>query len=99
LLEIEVAVRRVAPDTREFEPFLPDERLDLPTCLDAFTMGSAFVNRLEHATGSLEVGKRADLAVLDGNPFEPDAGFVGDRRVLATLVDGESVFFDDSVDW
>lgn len=99
LLEIEVAVRRVAPDTREVEPFLPDERLDLPACLDAFTMGSAFVNRLEHATGSLEVGKRADLAVLDGNPFEPDGGFVGDRRVLATLVDGESVFFDDSVDW
>lgn len=99
LLEIEVAVRRVAPDTRDLEPFLPDQRLDLPACLDAFTIGSAFVNRLDHVTGSLEIGKQADLVVLDGNPFEPDAGFVGDRRVIATLVDGDPVFFDDSVDW
>ncbi len=99
LLEMEVAVRRVAPDTRDLEPFLPDERLDLPACLDAFTIGSAFVNRLDHATGSLEIGKQADLVVLDGNPFEPDAGFVGDRRVIATLVDGDPVFFDESVDW
>ena len=32
----------------------PDERLDLPTALAAFTIGSAFVNLLERETGSIE---------------------------------------------
>ena len=33
-------------------------------------MGSAYVNHLDAATGSIEVGKYADLAVLDQNLFE-----------------------------
>ena len=91
LAQIEVATTRVAPDDRGGEPFLPDERLDLPAALDAFTVGAAYANRLEAETGSVEPGKRADLAVLDRDLFDPAAGPVGDARVLATLVDGELV--------
>jgi predicted amidohydrolase YtcJ len=91
LAQIEVATTRVAPDDRGGEPFLPAERLDLPAALDAFTIGAAYANRLEADTGSVEPGKRADLAVLDRDLFDPAAGPVGDARVLATLVDGELV--------
>ena len=42
-----------------------EERLTLDEALAAFTLGSAYVNRLEGETGSIEVGKRADLAILD----------------------------------
>jgi predicted amidohydrolase YtcJ len=99
LLEIEVAVRRIAPDARDAEPFTPHERLDLPACFDAFTIGSAFVNHHEHTTGSIEPGKAADIAILDRNPFEPDAGFIGDMRVVGTLVDGVPVYLDESLAW
>jgi predicted amidohydrolase YtcJ len=91
LLEMEVAVRRVAPG-EDAESFLPDQRLDLPTALDAFTRGSAFVNHLDDRTGSIEVGKLADLAVLDRDLFAPDAGAIGDARVVLTMVEGETVF-------
>jgi len=99
LEEIEVAVNRVAPDTRDEQPFLPDERLDLPAALDAFTRGSAFVNHLDDLTGTIEPGKLADLAVLDRNPFEPDAGPIGDAKVLLTFVEGDAVFADEEIGW
>jgi predicted amidohydrolase YtcJ len=98
LEEIEVAVRRVAPDDRDGEPFLPAERVDLPAALDAFTSGSAYALRLEAETGSVTPGKLADLAVLDRDPFDEAAGPIGDARVVATLVEGEPVHADPSLD-
>jgi predicted amidohydrolase YtcJ len=98
LEEIEVAVRRVAPDDRDGEPFLPAERVDLPTALAAFTAGSAYALRLEADTGTVTPGKLADLAVLDRDPFDEAAGPIGDARVLATLVEGDPVHADPSLD-
>jgi predicted amidohydrolase YtcJ len=98
LEEIEVAVRRLAPDDRDGEPFLPAERVDLPAALDAFTSGSAYALRLEAETGSVTPGKLADLAVLDRDPFDQAAGPIGDARVVATLVEGEPVHADPSLD-
>ncbi|HET7516331.1 MAG TPA: amidohydrolase family protein, partial [Actinomycetes bacterium] len=98
LEEIEVAVRRVAPDDRDGEPFLPAERVDLPAALDAFTSGSAYALRLEADTGSVTPGKLADLAVLDRDPFDEAAGAIGDARVVVTLVEGEPVHADPSLD-
>jgi predicted amidohydrolase YtcJ len=97
LEEIEVAVHRVAPGDPDGDPFLPDERVDLPTALDAFTTGSAYALGLEAETGSVTPGKLADLAVLDRDPFDPSAGPIGDTRVLATLVEGEPVHADPSL--
>jgi predicted amidohydrolase YtcJ len=96
--EIEVAVCRVVPGNRDGEPFLPAERVDLPTALDAFTIGSAYALRLEAETGTITPGKAADLVVLDRDPFDPAAGPIGDARVLATLVEGEPVHADPSLD-
>ena len=82
LEEIEVAVRRVAPDDRDGEPVLPAERVDLPAALDAFTIGSAYALRLEAETGTVTPGKLADLAILDRDPFDPAAGPIADARTL-----------------
>ncbi len=92
LLEIEVAVNRVPPDSRDAAPFLPDERLSLDNALAAFTLGSAWVNHLDVDTGSIEVGKLADLIVLDRNLRGPDAGPIGDAVVRQTYVEGQRVF-------
>ena len=91
LLEMEVAVTRVDPGDREAEPFLPDQRLTIAQAFAAFTMGSAIVNHDEAAAGSIEVGKRADLAVLDRDVFAADAGPLGDARVVMTVAAGRVV--------
>jgi predicted amidohydrolase YtcJ len=92
MLEIEVAMTRVNQSTRSGDPFLPDERLSLDQALAAFSIGSAYVNQLDAETGSLEVGKLADLALLDRNLRGPRTGPIGDAKVLATWVEGLEVF-------
>jgi predicted amidohydrolase YtcJ len=77
------------------EVFLPNERLDLPTAIAAFTLGSAFVNHLDRETGSIEVGKYADLVVLDRNVFELPVEELHAATVELTLVEGERVYSTD----
>jgi hypothetical protein len=100
LWEIEIAVRRLAPDryAEDREVFLPDERLDLIDALAGFTTGSAYVNHLDHVTGTLEVGKDADLAVLDRDLFDRGAGAIGEARVVGTFVEGAPVYEHPSLD-
>lgn len=98
LLEMELAVERVAPESRGVrEPLLPEERLDLIDALAAFTAGSAYVNHLDDETGTLEVGKSADFAVLDRDLFDRAAGAIGEARVVGTFVEGAPVFEDPAL--
>jgi predicted amidohydrolase YtcJ len=97
LEEIHVAVNRVLPPgsadgAEEAEVFLPDERLDLATSIAAFTIGSAYVNHLDHVTGSIERGKRADLVVLDRDLFAAPPNEIASATVELTMVEGERVF-------
>jgi hypothetical protein len=73
-------------------PFIPNERIDLPTAIAAYTIGAAYVNHLDERTGSIEVGKLADLVVLDRNLFDRPADEIGDAKVLRTIVGGRTVF-------
>ncbi len=95
LLEIEVAVTRVSDDSRGIrEPFLPEQRLTLAQAVRAFTAGTAYVNHLDADTGTIEVGKLADLTIIDRDLFAEDGGPIGEGRVLATFVAGAAVFED-----
>ncbi|GIH71250.1 amidohydrolase [Sphaerimonospora thailandensis] len=91
LEEIEVAVTRIDPDNRGNAPFLPEQALPLPVALAAFTAGSAYVNHDDDA-GTIAVGKRADLAVLDRDLFSRAAGPVGDAHVDYTIAAGSVVY-------
>ncbi len=102
LWELHVAVNRLpapedlghplAADAQEV--FLPTERLDLATAVHAFTMGSAFVNHLDRETGSITVGKQADLVVLDRDLFREPTLAISGARVLLTMVAGRAVYRD-----
>ena len=92
---IHTAVNRTAASEYaegDYEPFLPEQAIDLATSLTAYTAGSAWVNHLDADTGTIEVGKYADLAVLDRDPFAGPADEIGDTRVLQTFVEGERVY-------
>jgi predicted amidohydrolase YtcJ len=56
------------------------------------------VNHLDHVTGTLEVGKLADLTVLDRDLFDRGAGAIGDARVVGTFVEGAPVYEDPALD-
>ncbi len=96
LEEIHVAVNRVLPPTsldgNDPEVFLPEERLDLATAIAAFTIGSAYVNHLDHVTGSIEVGKDADLTIVDRDLFAHPREEIAAARVDATFVQGAGVY-------
>jgi predicted amidohydrolase YtcJ len=97
LEEIHVAVNRLLPPASgagevERDVFLPDERLDLSTSIAAFTIGSAYVNHLDHVTGSIEPGKLADLVVIDRDLFASPPNEIALATVELTMVEGERVF-------
>jgi predicted amidohydrolase YtcJ len=73
---------------------LPEERVDLAAMLAAYTIGGAFVQRQEDFTGSIEVGKAADLVVLDRDLFATPPEDISEARVLLTLLAGEEVWRD-----
>ncbi|HEY9868890.1 MAG TPA: amidohydrolase [Candidatus Obscuribacterales bacterium] len=91
---IQVAVTRRDLESESGEPWLPDEVVDLPTILAAYTINGAYVNWQENDTGSIETGKAADLIVIDRNLFAIPAHEIHKCRVLLTLLAGKEVFRD-----
>ena len=92
--EIETAITRMGSAGETNEPFLPEQRIDLPLALAAFTINAAYVNTSEHETGSIEVGKYADLIVLDRNLFDIPPGEISETSVLMTMIEGQVVHGD-----
>ncbi len=69
-----------------------NERVDLDTMLRAYTSAAAWSMHQEDISGSIEVGKRADLIVLDKNLFDIEPELISEVQVLMTLIDGQTVF-------
>lgn len=90
---LEVAVRRIDPAHRSARPLGPaSERLTPEAALRAATRGSAYVNWSDDESGTIELGKAADLVLLDRDPLAAGGGPFGDARVLLTLIDGRPVW-------
>jgi predicted amidohydrolase YtcJ len=71
--------------------FIPEERISLPEAIATLTINAAWVNHSERDAGSIEVGKYADLAVLDRNLFDVEPQVIADTQVLLTLLGGKVV--------
>ena len=91
---IQVAVTRRDLTAPEGPSWIPEERVDLDTILAAYTRGGAYLQHEEALTGSLEVGKRADVIVLEKNLFEIPETEIHRVKVLLTLLDGKEIFRD-----
>lgn len=91
---IHVAVNRMtygASGRDGREPFLPGQALSLEQAFAAYTSGSAYVNHLDD-TGRVREGFRADLVVLDRDPFRGKPADIASASVVATYVEGRPVF-------
>ena len=71
---------------------LPNFALDVPALIRAHTIGAAFQMYREQETGSLEVGKQADLIVLDLDPFTSPISSLHTTQVLQTYLAGELIY-------
>ncbi|WP_075938221.1 amidohydrolase family protein [Halosegnis longus] len=70
----------------------PSQRLTVTEALRAYTYGGAYAAGREAELGTLDVGKRADIVVLDESPWEAAGDAVTDIGVTRTLVDGDTVY-------
>lgn len=70
------------------------EHITLPQALRMHTMGTAWQLHQERVTGSITVGKFADLIVLNQNLFKIPAMEISSTRVLFTMVGGKVVWQD-----
>lgn len=74
------------------QPVMPGKKPSLETMIASYTINGAYASHMETFTGSIEVGKRADLIVLEKNLFEIPAEQIYGTRVLMTMLDGEVVY-------
>ncbi|HEY1429802.1 MAG TPA: amidohydrolase family protein, partial [Candidatus Tumulicola sp.] len=64
------------------------DRISVAEALDAVTIAPAFQLKLDGQVGSIEVGKFADFAVLEDDPFAVDGAKLKDVGVWGTVVGG-----------
>lgn len=72
-----------------------EERIPVLEALRAVTINGAYQYFEEHEKGSIRVGKRADLVVLDQNPLEVEPDKLRAIQILETYKDGVKVFDRD----
>lgn len=84
--------------TREaWAPDVPNHRFTLADALKGYTLGGAYAERSEAFKGSLEIGKVADLVVLDRDIMRiEDHDQIKDMKVMTTICSGRIVFRHDA---
>ncbi len=73
---------------------LPTEKVTLEQAIESYTINSAYAMHLEDRSGSLVVGKSADLVVLDHDLFKIPANEIAKTKVLLTMFAGQAVYGD-----
>jgi predicted amidohydrolase YtcJ len=93
--QIETAVDRLNDDPANLARWpgqlAPQEALTLDQSMMMHTIGSAYGLFMENQTGSIDVGKDADLLVLDRNLYDIPVGDISDTKVLLTMTRGKIV--------
>jgi hypothetical protein len=89
---IEMGTTRCALGEAGGEPYNSKEQVSRLDMIDSYTIRAAYQLFQEDEVGSLEIGKRADLVVLDRDILTTPPHEIHQARVLLTLVEGREVF-------
>jgi predicted amidohydrolase YtcJ len=73
----------------------PEERVTAEQMIQSFTIEGAYASYLEGETGSLEIGKSADIIIVNRDITTCDPEKIGKSKVLLTLFEGKTVFATD----
>jgi predicted amidohydrolase YtcJ len=73
-------------------PVDPSQAVTVQEALHMLTTANAYASFEENAAGTISCGKRADLALLDRDPYETPADELRSITVRATVLDGDVVY-------
>ncbi len=88
------AVNRI---TTSGKVIAPQQRVTPYQALRSITINAAYEIKEEKNKGSLEVGKVADLVILDQNPLKVDPLAIKNIKVVETIKEGKTLFKKDKV--
>lgn len=92
LLGLYAASTRRTLDGAHPAGWVPEQRISVEEALRAYTRSAAYAGFADRYTGTLEVGKRADIAVLSADLLAIPPDRIKAVRVDLTMVDGRIVF-------
>ena len=89
---MEAIITRQDPDHAFAGQGWDEEKLSITQAIRLFTIDGARALGLQGRTGTLEVGKSADLIVLNHNLLEIPAEQINETQVQMTFFEGELVY-------
>jgi hypothetical protein len=89
LVGIQAAVTRLSKTGQEIGP---EQKISLQEAIQLYTINGAYASFEENIKGSLEIGKLADLVVLDGPILDTPADQIQQMNVDMTVIDGEIIY-------
>lgn len=92
LYTVYAAVTRATIDGRRNEGWVPEQKITVAETIEAYTLGSAYAEFQEHEKGSIEVGKLADVVILQEDIFNIPPMDIVDVLVDMTIVGGRVVW-------
>ena len=88
------AVTRLHDDGRPEGGWNPQEKVSLAQALSSYTLGSAYGSFRDRDLGTIEIGKLADLVVIDRDLFQIDPEKILDAKIILTVFDGRIIYED-----
>jgi predicted amidohydrolase YtcJ/lysophospholipase L1-like esterase len=95
---IYAAVTRRTLDDKNPDGWIPEQKIGVEEAIRCYTINGAFADFSEREKGSLEKGKLADFVVLSEDLTKINPVDIKGVQVLRTVVGGETVFENKSMD-
>ena len=92
MLTLYAAVTRATLDGKNPGGWFPEQKLNLPEALEAYTMGSAYAEFQDQEKGTISTGKLADMVLVSEDLFSLPPEKIRDAKVLRTWMGGKMVF-------
>jgi predicted amidohydrolase YtcJ len=93
---MQTAVTRQTSDGKPPGGLVPSQKLTVAQAVEGYTIEAAYAGHRERTEGSLQVGKVADVILVDRNILEIDPHTIDQTRVLITIVGGKIVYEADT---
>lgn len=95
MLGLYAAATRRTVDNKNPDGWIPEQKISVEEAIRCYTLNSAYAGFMEDKTGSIEVGKLADLIVIDRNLLSLPPDEIKDAKVIMTVFDGKIIHKTD----